>query len=104
MCESTFYTDGNELVMTLYGVVHEAMLAGKAYSEVVSAAQDWVGQHKRHYMRTGVEEKEGRLYVVVYTCADFSEMFRKDCAVATDVPVPEPFLATARERLAQQLA
>jgi hypothetical protein len=103
MCESSHYYDEDVQVQTLYGVLHEAMLAGKTYAEVVSAAQTWVRHHKRHYIRTCVEEKDGSLYVVVHTCADFSEMFRKDLAAATNVLVPQPFQAIAQARLQQQL-
>ncbi len=102
MCEPLYY-DEDDQVITLYGVVHEAMLAGKPYAEVVSTAQAWVQEKGRKYIRTSVEEKDGQLYLVVRTCANSDEVGRKDCVVSNDVPVPAPFMAIAQARLREQL-
>lgn len=102
MCESDHYTE--ERMQTLYGVVHEAMLAGKPYTEVVFVAKKWVVEHSLYYIRTCVEDRDGLLYLVVRTCADFREAGKKECVVVTDVQVTNTFLLQAQERLRQQLA
>ncbi|MFN3188439.1 MAG: hypothetical protein ACK42D_02765 [Candidatus Paceibacteria bacterium] len=87
----------DELVLTLYGVVHEGMKDELDFSEIKTQIQKWFAEKGGFYLRTDVDMRGGNLYVVVYYNTSLEAVLAGQEYITNNVPVPQNYLAKAEE-------